>query len=86
MVYDFCHQAGRWFKVNGSDFLKLFRLVVSATGFEGRLLEATSALLQLDPALTGQAELTLGEPQYWSIPSILRKAQSNPVLFFLGCL
>ena len=34
---------------------------MSATGFEGRALEATSALLQIDPELTANAGLNLGE-------------------------
>lgn len=31
------------------------------TGFEGRVLEATSALLQSEPELTANAGLNLGE-------------------------
>ena len=34
---------------------------MSATGFEGRLLEATGALLTLDPDQTAEAGLNLGE-------------------------
>lgn len=34
------------------------------TGFEGRVLEATSALLQNEPELTANAGLNLGEPYY----------------------
>ncbi len=46
---------------NASEIFMVCRLVVSATGFEGRLLEATGALLSLDPEQTAEAGLNLGE-------------------------
>ena len=51
------------------------------TGFEGRVLEATSALLQSDPELTSNAGLNLGKPSFRRSHDM--QGRASPCLHFI---